>query len=204
MNKILENIKKEVLQRDNYTCQKCNFHNPEADELEVHHINPSVFEGNDYKENLITLCSICHKHSPDNCKNFQKYIKEKIDWRMLESFRKSESSISKKTKTGMVKRFNSGQHITKAPKGYKLINKQLIKDEQEAKEINQIFTEFLNTSISLTQLGKKYGFSTAGIKKLLQNSTYIGKVKFANQESDGNHQAIIDKQLFEQVQNKLN
>ena len=45
--------------------------------------------------------------------------------------------------------------------------------------------------------------TTTGIKKLLKNKTYLGFVKFANQESQGNHQPIIDKQLFKQVQEKM-
>ena len=45
--------------------------------------------------------------------------------------------------------------------------------------------------------------TTAGIKKLLQNTTYIGKVKFGEQETEGQHQPLIDKQLFEKVQEKL-
>jgi len=193
----------EILERDHYTCQKCGYKDESCTEIEVHYIIPKVHGGDEQEENLIVLCSICHNYAPDNEAEFKHYIEEKIDGSILNTFRKSNRSISKKTKQGMINKVNSGNFINRPPKGYKLINKQLIKDEQEAKEINQIFTEFLNNPISLTQLGKKYGFSTAGIKKLLQNSTYIGKVKFANQEFDGNHQAIIDKQLFKQVQNKL-
>jgi hypothetical protein len=39
--------------------------------------------------------------------------------------------------------------------------------------------------------------------KLLKNTTYLGKVKFGNHESDGQHESIIDKQLFEKIQEKL-
>jgi DNA invertase Pin-like site-specific DNA recombinase len=99
--------------------------------------------------------------------------------------------------------FKKGRHITKAPRGYKLLNKQLIVDPEESVQIKNIFEEFLNTHISLTQLGKKNGMTTTGIIKLLKNTTYLGKVKFANHESNGQHESIVDKQLFEQVQNKF-
>ena len=111
--------------------------------------------------------------------------------------------IGDRTKFGMERKAKEGGFITKAPKGYKLLNKQLIIDEEEAKQVRQIYEEFLNSDISLTQLAKKNSMTTAGIKKLLSNSTYIGKVKFANKENDGQHEPITDKQLFEQVQNKL-
>lgn len=45
--------------------------------------------------------------------------------------------------------------------------------------------------------------TTSGIIKLLSNTTYLGKVKFANQESNGQHKPIIEQQLFNQIQEKL-
>jgi len=42
-----------------------------------------------------------------------------------------------------------------------------------------------------------------GMKKLLRNTTYIGKVRFANQLSKGNHQPLLDIILFNKVQEKI-
>lgn len=194
---------REVLERDNFSCQKCGFKDLSSEELEIHHINPKVFGGLNKISNLSTLCSICHKHAPDTEKEFKEYILEKIDSKMLETFRKSDYSISKKTKEGMINAFSMGRHITKAPKGYKLLNKQLIINESEAEEIKKIFDEFLNSNISLTQLAKKNNMTTAGIKKLLLNTTYLGKVKFAGKETNGQHQPILEQQMFDKVQEKL-
>ena len=93
--------------------------------------------------------------------------------------------------------------LTKAPKGYKLVNKKLVLNELEALNVKKIFQEFVETDISLTQLSKKHNMTTAGIKKLLQNSTYLGKIKFASQESQGHHPILIEKELFDRVQEKL-
>ena len=76
-------------------------------------------------------------------------------------------------------------------------------DDEESKEVKAIFEEFLNSSISLTQLAKKNNLTPAGIKKLLQNTTYLGKVKFAKKESEGQHNPIIEKDIFIKVQDKL-
>ena len=57
--------------------------------------------------------------------------------------------------------------------------------------------------LKLTQLAKKHSMTTAGIKKLLSNSTYLGKVKFANKETNGTHESIISEELFNKVQEKL-
>lgn len=200
---ISHQIKQSILKRDNFTCQKCGFQDLTAEEIEIHHINPKVFSDNNNLNNLITLCSICHKYAPDSEEGFINYINEKINGKILNTFRKSQHSIGEKTKYGMTTKFNEGKHITKAPKGYKLVNKELIIDESQANEVKQIFEEFLNNTISLTQLAKNHKITTAGLKKLLQNTTYLGKVKFANQESRGTHKSIINQELFNKVQEKL-
>ena len=46
--------------------------------------------------------------------------------------------------------------------------------------------------------------TTSGLKKLLQNTTYLGKVKFAKEESPGQHDAILDEELFNKVKERLN
>ena len=45
--------------------------------------------------------------------------------------------------------------------------------------------------------------TTAGMKKLLKNITYIGKVKFAGEVSEGQHKPLVSIELFNKVQNKL-
>jgi site-specific DNA recombinase len=128
----------------------------------------------------------------------------KLMFQIIGAFAEFERNIiGDRTTFGMEKKAKEGGFITKAPFGYKLVNKQLIADPEQIDKIKSIFEEYLNTQISLTQLAKKNGFTTSGIKKLLQNTTYIGKVKFANKESEGQHQAMIEKDLFDKVQEKL-
>jgi len=128
----------------------------------------------------------------------------KLMFHIISAFAEFERNIiGDRTKFGMQEKVKQGGFITKAPKGYKLVNKELIIDESSVNELKQIFDEFLNTDISLTKLAKKYNMTTTGIKKLLQNTTYLGKVKFANNESEGNHKAIINKYIFDKVKEKL-
>jgi len=196
------NLKNQVFKRDCFTCQKCSFVDLSASDLEIHHITPKVLGGLDILDNLVTLCSICHNYAPDSKKLFLKYLNEKIDGTILNTFRSSQYSISRKTKTGMKNSFVKGKHTTKAPKGYKIVNKMLIPDEN-SNEIKRIFQEFLDSGISLTQLAKKSNMTPTGMKKLLRNTTYLGKVKFDNKELDGQHKAILGQQLFGQVQQKI-
>lgn len=128
----------------------------------------------------------------------------KLMFHIISAFAEFERNIiGDRTKFGMERKAKEGGFITKAPKGYKLLNKELVIDEEQSEEVKKIFEEYLNSSISLTQLAKKYGMTTSGIIKLLKNTTYIGKVKFAEQESQGAHGAIISKELFDKVQEKL-
>ena len=196
-------LKNLVIKRDNFTCQKCGFKDISSKNLEIHHIKPGFEGGTNHIDNLIVFCSICHRYAPDSEVDFKIYINEKFEKGVLDTFRKSNYSISKRTKFGMERKAKEGGFITKAPKGYILVNKELIINNQEAEQVRKIFEEFLNSDISLTQLAKKHSMTTAGIKKLLKNTTYLGKVKFAGQESKGQHKPLIEEELFKSVQEKV-
>ncbi len=128
----------------------------------------------------------------------------KLMFHIISAFAEFERNIiGDRTTFGMARKAKEGGFITKAPKGYKLVNKQLIKDIEQEKQIKEIFNSFLNSDISLTQLAKQYNMTTSGIKKLLQNTTYLGKVKFANVESQGEHESMITEELFNKVKEKL-
>jgi len=194
-------LKRKVLERDKSTCQKCGF-SGKIRELEIHHLKPRVSNGKDEVENLITLCSICHYYAPDSEENFKIYLSEKIDGSILETFRKIQKTISRLSKKGMDKKARDGNIVTRAPFGYKLEEKKLIPAEHSY-QVQEIFQEFLNTNISLTQLSKKFGFSVNGLKKILKNQTYLGKIKFDGQIHQGHHQPLLSSTLFNHVQNKL-
>lgn len=105
-------------------------------------------------------------------------------------------------KKGMIKKAIKGELMSRAPFGYDIKNKKLV-PAQNSDEIKEIFENFLNENISLTKLARKHHLSVNGLKKILTNFTYIGKIKFNNQIHDGNHQPIISSTLFNHVQNKL-
>lgn len=193
--------KSEVFSRDKFRCQKCSYQG-KSGELEAHHRKMRMNGGGDEEINLITLCSICHYYAPDDEKEFEIYLSEKIEGNVLDTFRKSQKSISKRTKKGMDKRAQAGNVVTRAPHGYKLENKKLVPTEKSYL-VQEIFQDFLNNKISLTQLAQKYGFSVNGLKKILTNQTYLGKIKFSGQIHQGTHQPLISSTLFNHVQNKL-
>ena len=63
--------------------------------------------------------------------------------------------------------------------------------------------EFDQLIVFYTREKGKIEVLARGIKKILRNFTYIGKVKFSGQILQGKHEAIISPELFNKVQNKL-
>lgn len=128
----------------------------------------------------------------------------KLMFHIIGAFAEFERNIiGDRTKFGMQRKAKEGGFITKAPKGYILVNKELKVNPEQSELVKAIFQEFLDTNISLTKLAKKNGMTTSGIKKLLLNTTYIGKTKFADEESKGVHEALIDEELFKKVGERL-
>ena len=111
-------------------------------------------------------------------------------------------SIKIKQKQGMIKKASKGSLMSRAPFGYNIQEGRLI-PAQNQREIEEIFEEFLRENIRLRQLSRKHQLSVNGLKKILKNFTYIGKIKFNNQIYDGTHEPIISPTLFNHVQNKL-
>lgn len=147
------------------------------------------------------LCGVCLRFAPNTIEKFKEYISEKIDAEQLNTFRKF-SEIGRPQKKSMLKKASEGNLMSRAPFGYKIENKQLV-PAQNYKEIEEIFESFLNGNTNLSLLAKQHNLSVNGLKKILRNFTYIGKIKFNNQIHDGKHQPIISSTLFNHVQNKL-
>jgi hypothetical protein len=62
---IPDDVRREVLRRDGYRCLECDWSHQEWNpsdprHLELHHIRHHVKGGENLKENLTTLCNVCH------------------------------------------------------------------------------------------------------------------------------------------------
>jgi len=117
----------------------------------------------------------------------------------LEEFKKIRAN---QQKNGMIEKASKGFLMSRPAFGYKFENGKLIL-AQNFREVEEIFENFLTENISITKLAKKHNFSVNGLKKILSNFTYIGKIKFNNQIHQGTHHPIISSTLFNHVQNKL-
>ena len=126
-------------------------------------------------------------------------INEFSEQEIIEQYKKIRVE---KQKQGMINKAKEGNIVSRAPFGYKIENKQLILAENY-KEIEEIFEEFLSSNLSLRKLAERHKLSVNGLKKILMNCAYVGKVKFNGEIHQGSHQPIISTTLFNHVQNKL-
>ena len=129
----------------------------------------------------------------DQLKKENKELKEKVE--KLEALEKNK-------KKGMLQKASQGFGMSRPPFGYIFDSGKLI-PAKNYNEVEEIFEEFLRSNLSLRQLSKKRGFSVNGLKKILKNFTYIGKIKFNGQIFNGNHKPIVSSTLFNHVQDKL-
>jgi len=106
------------------------------------------------------------------------------------------------------------------PIGYALEDRKLVPDPNEAATVRRIFERYvalrsmaalvddlhergIRTKQRTYRDGRTVGsisFSKGPLAQLLQNPIYIGKVRHHDQLHEGQHEAIIDFALFEQVQ----
>jgi hypothetical protein len=188
----MDTQKKEIFEEAGFKCKKCGYFSPLGEGLELS------------KTNNIVLCSICNTFAPLERDKLHEYIHQKIDWQALETFRNSGTNKASHSvhKQAMIEKSRKGFLVARPPFGYRAVEGNLIPDEENMENVRLIFKEFLEGR-SLNQLSQTYRISVNGIKKILKNFSYLGKVKFNGQIIQGKHQPIISHELFNSVQNKF-
>lgn len=103
------------------------------------------------------------------------------------------------------------------PYGYKLEDKMLVINNEEATKVQEIFNLYLRGE-GIAELTRRFNFGDVKkIRRMLRNEAYIGKLKFRQQEVkgsgltvneeyeviDGIHEGIIEEDLFYGVQELL-
>lgn len=101
--------------------------------------------------------------------------------------------------------FHGGNSI---PTGYDYVDGHLVVNEYAAMQVREVFNRFLHgESVHSIQrvMHENYGGwkSHTIVYCVLKNSVYIGKVKFAGEEYDGEHKPIISAETFYETQRLL-
>ena len=103
-----------------------------------------------------------------------------------------------------------------APMGYKLIDKKLVIDEEQAIKVKEIFNLYLEGN-RREYIARLYGLERKKVIRILKNPIYIGKLKYHSAAKingkqvetenytilDGKHEPIISNDVFELVQRKI-
>jgi len=118
--------------------------------------------------------------------------------------------LSRAVKRGMVDNAMKGKHQTPPPYGYSKADKKLIIVPNEAEVVRFIFSLFLerlswhSVAVYLNDMGvgkrKAYGWYSRDVKRMLLNPVYIGMLNFDGNIYKGEHEAIIDKSVWDDVQ----
>jgi Recombinase len=101
----------------------------------------------------------------------------------------------------------------KIPLGYDVRDRKLMVNEAEAERVRRIFEGFaeIGSGTTLTRMLRAEGITTKSgkpidkgdIYKLLNNRTYVGEVEHKGTVYEGEHQAIVSRELWDRVHNIL-
>ena len=121
--------------------------------------------------------------------------------------------IKERMAMGRIARAKKGKyHSTNCPTGYDYINGELVTNEFEKMQVMQIFNEYVKgkspqrIASDLNEAGmthKKGKWIPSTVRIILKNKTYIGYIKFDGQYYRGDHEAFIDPELFDTVQEMM-
>ena len=140
-----------------------------------------------------------------NEKEIETYLEQHLRGKPLECFQMYKDLQQQKRNNnieGMRTKAQQGKVMSRAPFGYKVENKQLVFDEVLKNEVYEIFRSFMQGT-SLNQIAKKHSLTVNGVKKVLKNYAYIGKVRFDGMIHQGTHESLIDIKLFNDVQKRF-
>jgi len=144
---------------------------------------------------------------------------------VLLSFAQFEREIiSERTRDKMAAARRKGKWVGGMPVlGYDVVDTKLVINPLEADRVRRIFQEYLDhdglisvvhelarrgwrTKAWTTAKGTQRGgrdFDKSSLWQLLTNITYLGKLRYKEEIHEGEHEAIIDREIWQRVQDKL-
>lgn len=173
-------------------------------------INNWLEEDPDRQVHLVKDCLILHKNARSQ---------EKLNWNIRVAFAQNFiDNLSEEVKKGQKEKLEQGWLPLRPPLGYKSNGevrhtKQII-DNKKAPLIKKMFELYATGNYSvkaLTEKMKSEGLrndsnnpvSKTRIHQLLSTHYYYGVIEWMGKLYKGNHDPIISKELFDEVQNRL-
>jgi site-specific DNA recombinase len=122
--------------------------------------------------------------------------------------------ISQRTRFGMMKRLRQGLWNGQAPYGYTITDGKLAVDEKEVNTVKMLFELYLKKNMGVVAISRE--LNRVGIKprrgrmwkgntihNILTNPLYAGFVRWGGEMAEGSHKPIIEKDMFNHVQDTL-
>lgn len=122
-------------------------------------------------------------------------------------------NLSEEVKKGLSEKAAQGKWPHRAPVGYvnDKVNHTIIPDSDKVKLIQKLFAMYATGNWSLERLAAEaigsglfsrnsQAINKAGIHRILKNPIYHGEFSWKGKRYVGSHEAIISKQLFDEVQ----
>jgi DNA invertase Pin-like site-specific DNA recombinase len=120
--------------------------------------------------------------------------------------------IGERVYMGMAQKHKAGEGLNgfRRPFGYRYKDGTLVVDEAEARVVHRIFEEYaagrafhaiaakLNDERVPSQRGRRW--SKSGIRYMVHNPVYVGKIRWDESVRDDPHEPIVDHRLWEAVQ----
>ena len=159
-----------------------------------------------------TLISATQRTSEniDGTKNLDGILLENVYIGLAEYY---SAELSQKVSRGLLENRNKGLFTGGCvPYGYKVVNKKVVVNENEAAVINEIFTMYANGAMAkdiiavleergITHNGRR--FLPNAIYGILHNQKYVGKYEIHGKVYTNIYPPIVQEDIFEQVQRKI-
>jgi len=122
--------------------------------------------------------------------------------------------IGERVYMGMAQKHRSGEGLNgfRRPFGYRYADGKLLVDAEEARVVHRIFEEYaagralhaiaakLNDDGVPSQRNRRW--SKSGVRYMLHNPVYVGKIRWDESVRDDPHEPIVDPRLWEAVQGR--
>jgi site-specific DNA recombinase len=109
--------------------------------------------------------------------------------------------VKERVKMAFDRKVSLGEALYRAPFGYIYINKKLVPDPINCKNVIEIF-EMWVAGIDTKIIADKFNISITGIYNIIKNPIYIGKIRYKGQLYDGKHKPLIRQEIWNNANNK--
>ena len=110
--------------------------------------------------------------------------------------------VKERVELAFDRKIKFGEVLYRAPLGYAFKNKKLVLDTENAKKVSEVFNMWAS-DISYGEISKRFNIPKSTLYQIIRNPIYLGKVRYKGNLYKGKHPAIIDKELFDKVQQRL-